>query len=351
MYNTTQTASAADHIGFLGRRKAAVMAKLEAHPFHAPLWLRSAHLQTVWSPLYRRVPPIDLRRESWPTPDDDRLYLYSLDGDPGKPTVVILHGLEGTVQSNYVQALFHRFHRIGWNVVAMEYRGCSGEENRARRLYHNGETTDLAFVVHTLVERDPAACLYLAGFSLGGNITGLWLGKHFDEVPPQICGAAVISAPYEPTIAGPHIDRVLGGVYARHFLKGLVPKAIAKERQYPGCIDIERVRQCRTLWEFDEYATAKLHGFAGADDYWTRTGSGQFLHQIHVPTLLLSAADDPFNPASTLPRRQADESPWLHGLFPNTGGHVGFVYGSPWATRHWAEEQIMRFFQAIDAES
>ena len=324
------------------------MAELEAHPFRPPWWLRGAHAQTVWSSRVRRLRPVPVRRERWTTPDDDSLFVHVLDGKPGSPTVLVLHGLEGSVQSNYVQGLFHAFGRLGWTMIAMEYRGCSGENNRARRLYHNGETTDLAFVVRTLVAREPSIRLYIAGFSLGGNVTGLWLGKYPDDVPEQLCGAAIISAPYEPTIAGPHIDRVLRGAYARHFLKGLIPKAIAKERQFPGCIDIEKVRRSRTLWEFDEYATAVLHGFNGADDYWTQTGSGQFLGRVRVPTLLVSAADDPFNPASTLPRRQAAESPWLHGLLPAHGGHVGFVYGTPWATRHWEEEQIARFFGAYE---
>lgn len=330
--------------------KAAALEVLEAHPFRAPWWLRGAHGQTVWSPLFRRVAPVGVRRERWTTPDDDCLYVHVLDGVPGAPVVLVLHGLEGSVRSNYVQGLFQQIKALGWTMVALEYRGCSGEENRARRLYHNGETRDLAFVVRRLVERDPAVRLYIAGFSLGGNVTALWLGKHAGEVPAQVRGAAVVSAPYEPTVAGPHIDRVVGGAYSRHFLKGLIPKAVAKERQFPGCIDIERVRRCRTLWEFDECATAVLHGFEGADDYWTKTGSGQHLGAVRVPTLLLSAADDPFNPASTLPRRQAAESPWLHGVFPERGGHVGFVYGRPWDTRHWAEEQIVRFFGWYDDE-
>lgn len=340
----------ADRANAQPQRKSRVMAALESHPFHAPWWLRSAHLQTVWSPLIRRVPPAPARRERWTTPDDDCLYVHTLDGTQGAPVVLMLHGLEGSVRSNYVQAMLHRVHQLGWTAHAMEYRGCSGEPNRARRLYHNGETTDLAFVVRKLVERDPTVRIFIAGFSLGGNVTALWLGKHAAEVPPQVRAAAVVSAPYEPTVAGPHIDRIARGAYSRHFLKGLIPKAIAKAEQFPGCIDRERVRRCRTLWEFDDCATAVLHGFDGADDYWSKTGSGQHLHTVRVPTLLLSAADDPFNPASTLPRRQAAASPWLHGLFPDHGGHVGFVYGTPWNTRHWAEERIIHFFRAYESE-
>jgi uncharacterized protein len=331
------------------RRKAEIMAALEQHPFRPPWWLRGGHAQTIWSPLFRRGRAVAWRREAWTTPDDDWLFVHVLNGHPDKPSVLVLHGLEGSARSNYVGGLFRAFAPLGWTMYAMEYRGCSGEANRARRLYHNGETRDLAFVVRSITDRAPGRRLYIAGFSLGGNITGLWLGRQAGDVGPQVGGAAVVSAPYEPLVAGPHIDRVLRGAYARHFLKGLIPKAVAKERQFPGCMDIARVCQSRSLREFDEHATAVLHGFSGAEDYWGKTGCGQYLDRIRVPTLLLSAADDPFNPASTLPRGHAASSPYLHGVFAARGGHVGFVSGLPWRTRHWAEEQILRFFVAYEA--
>ena len=108
-----------------------------------------------------------MRRERWDTPDDDFLDLYHADGDPDHPTVLLLHGLEGSIRSPYMRGLVHVFAARRWNVVAMEFRSCGGEINRARRLYHSGETTDLAFVVGRLIERHPRRRVYIAGANIG----------------------------------------------------------------------------------------------------------------------------------------------------------------------------------------
>jgi hypothetical protein len=331
----------------LRARKARVLAALERHPFRPPLWCRNPHLQTAWGPLLRPRPRLEWRREVLTTPDDDRLRLYRVAGAEEGPVVLLLHGLEGSAASNYVGGLAQRLARAGFAPVAMEFRSCGGELNRARRLYHSGETTDLAFVVGELVRRSTPCDVYLVGFSLGGNVVAKWLGELGDDAPEQVRGAAVVSPPFDLTVSGPALDAALFGVYARRFLRTLVPKALAKERQYPGCLDAPAVRTSRDFTAFDTHATAALHGFRDAHDYWEKVGCGQFLAGIRRPALLLAAHDDPFNPGSTLPQRVASTSPWLVPCFPRRGGHVGFVYGPPWRTRHWAEEQIERFLLLV----
>jgi uncharacterized protein len=144
-----------------------------------------------------------------------------------------LHGLEGSVQSNYILGLMDAFGRKGWGVTVFEHRTCGGTMNRAKRTYHSGEASDLHFVVKRLIERD-AARIFVAGFSLGGNVTGRWLGMLGHDIPPQVKGAALICPPFDLTVAGPHLDSVLWGAYTRWFLRTLVPKAIAKAQQYPA---------------------------------------------------------------------------------------------------------------------
>ncbi len=324
-------------------RKARALAALNAHPFVAPAWLRNPHVQTMWAPLFRRRAHVRRRAERIETPDGDFLDLYIVDGQPGKPAALLLHGLEGSVESKYILGTMEKLNALGWTVVAMEFRGCGRDMNRARRLYHSGETTDLALVAKRVASSYPS--VYVAGFSLGGNVLAKWLGESSRDVPANIRAAAVVSVPFDLLVSGPHIERVLGGFYSRHFLRSLVKKAIAKEKQYPNCIDLERVRAARTLSEFDNVGTAPLHGFRDANHYYETQRSGQYLKGVRVPTLLLSAADDPFNPASTLPHDAADLSDYLHPLFTERGGHVGFVYGRPGRPRYWAEEQIVRFFQ------
>lgn len=273
--------------------------------------------------------------------------LHHLAGDREAPRLVVLHGLEGSVRSNYVGGLAAQARALGMAVTAMEFRSCGGELNRARRLYHLGETGDLDWVVAELVRREPGRPILLAGASLGANVIVKWLGERGDSAPPEVAGAAAISAPFDLTISGPVLDRVLGGLYTRRFLRTLVPKALAKERQFPGSIDRERVAKARTFVEFDTFATARFHGFRDAWDYWARCSSGPFLPAVRRPLILISAADDPFNPGETLPRGVAQRNPWLVECFTERGGHVGFVAGSPWRTRHWAEERAMQFLSLV----
>jgi predicted alpha/beta-fold hydrolase len=329
--------------------KAEVLAELAAHPFRPPWWMRNAHVQTVYARYGRRVERPPLRAERWNTPDGDFLEVHFLEGDPGMPTAVLLHGLEGNIESTYFVALLQALHEAGWSAAAMEFRSCSGEMNRARRMYHSGETEDLGFVVRRLIERQPDAQLYVAGYSLGGNVTAKWFGENGDALPGNVCAGAVISAPYDLVTSGRHMDSTVSRLYVLHFLRKLVPKAVEKDRMHPGIIDLERVRRARTFREFDDHATAPLHGFADAHDYYTKVACGQFLDHVRRPLLLLSADDDPFNPGHTLPRELAAHHPYLHAEFTRYGGHCGFIQREQGRTVSWAEDQVVRFFEAYRA--
>ena len=189
--------------------------------------------------------------------------------------------------------------------------------------------------------------MYLSGVSLGGNVLAKWLGECGENTPREVVAAAVVSAPFDLTISGPAIDRALGGLYVKRFLRTLIPKALEKEAQHPGCIDAEKARCSTTFEEFDTHVTAALHGFEDAHDYWRKCGCGQFLSAVRRPLLLLSSRDDPFNPAKGLPTHVLEDNRLLVALFTERGGHVGFVHGRPLRTGHWAEEQIVRFFEAV----
>lgn len=323
--------------------------QLDAHPFSAPEWLRGKHRQSSFNALRRVLPALPMRHERWITPDADFLDLYFLEVAPDRDWVLLLHGLEDNVDTPYLRGFQHALSGAGLNVAVMEFRSCGTELNLAPRLYHMGETDDLDFVARRLAARVAPAGLSLAGFSLGGNVALKWLGEQGEGVPANLRRAAAVSAPFDPTIGAANIHRQLGGLYMKAFLNSLVPKALAKELQYPGSLDVEQVLSCKHFWDFDTHVTARLHGFIDADDYWRRVGCRQFLPGIRVPTLLVSAADDPFNPAETLPLEETNASPWLHGLFPDEGGHLGFVYGvGPERPRFWAEEQITRFMAAAE---
>lgn len=328
-----------------GQFKDRALAALDAHPFRAAWWLCGPHLQSFWGPLFRAGAVPHYRLDRWDTPDGDFLRMHFIETAPDRPWLLQLHGLEGSVRSFYVGGITRAVAPLGWNVVVMEYRGCGGEMNRKRRLYHMGETSDLDFVVRTLIAQRPEMVLYLCGVSLGGNVLGKWLGEQGANVPANIRAGCAISAPFNPAISAPQFHKILHGFYAWNFLRTLVPKAIAKAQQFPGSYDVEAVKRSRDFYDYDTRVTAALHGFEDATDYWTRVGSHQYLHEVRVPFLLISSADDPFNPPETLPRAQVAASPYLIPQFPAHGGHVGFVGArGVFTPRYWAEEQLVRFF-------
>lgn len=331
-------------------RKNYVLSALWEHPYRPAWWLRNRHAQTFYGPFFRAAAGPPLRHERIEMPDGDALDLHHLDGPGAAPRVLILHGLEGTVRSFYLSRLNELFAATGWNATTMIFRSCGEAPTRAPRLYHMGETTDLDHVARLLRARAPGQRVYALGISLGGNVVAKWLGEQGPAAAELVDGAAVISPPFNPHVSAPDFHEILGGFYAQRFLKTLVPKALAKAEQFPDLLDADAIRASKDFYDFDTHATAALHGFKDAEDYWRRVGCHQFLPDIRVPTLLLTSEDDPFNPAETIPRAIAEESPWLHPQWTARGGHVGFITGpTPLRARCWYEEQTLRFFLAYEA--
>lgn len=323
-------------------RKQRLSSTLHSEPFRPAHGLSNPHAQTVFAPAMRPTTKVGFLPERWPTPDDDFLRVFVAEGAPEAPVVIVIHGLEGSVESSYVPGIASLVHRRGSTVVAYEQRGCGGEMNRAKRLYHSGLTDDIAYVSQRVCARWPDRPIYVAGVSLGGNQLGKWLGT--ETIPDAVRAATIISPPFDLTISGPHMDHRMW-IYVRHFLRTLIPKALEKSEQYPGVLDNAKIAQARTFAEFDTHATAALHGFRDALDYYQQVSCGQFLGEISIPTLVIASEDDPFNPGETIPRRVVASSDHLVGLFPPLGGHVGFVSGLMHRPQYWAEERCAQFFE------
>jgi uncharacterized protein len=316
-------------------------------PPYRPAWfVPGRHLRTLWGKFVRRRPRVPASVERWTTPDDDVLVIHRLKGPPGRPLLVLLHGLEGSPDSHYARGLLARAHARGWSAAALVFRTCGGEMNRTRRFYHSGETTDLDFVIRRLTSETPEAPIVLTGFSLGGNVLLKWLGERAADVPATIRAAAAVSVPYDLARGSRYINRGFARVYERHFLRSLVRKAIEKRRRFPDIAPRIDLATLRTMWDFDDAVTAPVHGFRDATDYYQRSSSLGWLDRIRVPTLLISAADDPFLPRDVLDevRAVARSNSALQCEFPEYGGHVGFIAGSlPWRPLYWAEWRVMEF--------
>jgi uncharacterized protein len=315
----------------------------QAEGFAAPWWIRSPHAQTIGARLLRRRQPIGVRRERVSTPDDDFLDL-DFSGDFTNPGALVLlqHGLEGSALRGYALNVYHELGRYGIPTVGLNFRSCSGELNRAMRLYHSGETEDTRYVVQLLHERYPNAAIGAIGFSLGGNALLKYLGEEGDAV--SLSCAVAVSVPFDLGAGADHLDRsVMGRFYTRLFVKALVQKSRNKAELIAQSCDFERGLRAQSFREFDDAITAPLHGFSNADDYYERSSSGHFIPRIRIPTLILHSEDDPFLPASSIPYSNIAGNSRVHAIITRTGGHVGFIHGSPLKPRFWAEETAARF--------
>lgn len=312
----------------------------------SPAWLlRNRHVQTLWGKLARKLPAAPTRLERWNTPDGDFIELHRISGEPGSPRLVILHGLEGTIRSHYAQGLLHEANRRGWGADLLIFRSCGSEMNQARRFYHSGETTDIAFVMDGLVAAEPGRAILAAGVSLGGNVLLKYLGERGEAVPPQLKAAAAVSVPFDLASSSIQIQRGFARLYQWHFMRSLRRKAAAKLEQYPDIAPAETIAGLRTMYDFDDAVTAPLHGFADADDYYRRSSSIGWLHGIRRPTLLLSARDDPFLPAEVFDRVReiAARNTWLTLDFHPRGGHAGFIAGEGRRLKYFAEQRVCDF--------
>lgn len=312
--------------------------------YRPPFWYRGRHLQTLWGPLFRHWRPPPLRRERLETPDGDFVDLDWLEGPPrDAPLVLVLHGLEGSSRSHYARGLLLGAGRLGWRSVVLHFRSCSGEVNRLPRLYHSGETTDLAWVIDHLRARAGARRIGLVGISLGGNVALKWLGERGAAAPPEVVGAAAISTPFDLAACAGVLDRGFNrAVYTTSFLRTMKAKIRAKRHLYNGDLDLRAALRSRTFREYDRSFTAPLNGFADERDYWARASSGPYLERIRRPTLLINAVNDPFMPSQSLPRAAVERSRWLEAAFVDEGGHVGFLDGRLGGSS-WAERRALAF--------
>lgn len=277
-------------------------------------------------------------------PDGDFVGLDRLDASRAAPRLIVLHGLEGSSRSHYVRGLLRGAEDLGWGADVLVFRGCGGLPNEARRFYHSGETGDLEAVASRLREEHPDSPLVVAGFSLGGNVLLKWLGERGTRAP--VHAAVAISVPFDLELGARHIHRGFSRIYERNFLASLRRKALGKRTRFADLPAAARIRAARTIFDFDDCVTAPVHGFRDASDYYTQSSAQHFLPHIRVPTLLLSARDDPFLPASVLDRvlAMASANPALTTEFVEYGGHAGFVEGAfPWKARYYAERRTLQF--------
>ncbi len=325
--------------------------------FRAAAWLPGRHLQTLGARLLRSERGVPLTRERLETPDGDFVDLDFPFEPPQpnardeRPIVLVLHGLEGSARSKYALETYRALAHHGLACVGLNFRSCSGELNRLARMYHSGDTGDLAYVLQVLTARFPDRRKGAVGFSIGGNALLKYLGESGVAARNRLAVAAAVSVPFDLAAGADYLERLGGKVYSWYLIRKLQRKVKAKIRILPSHVDVRRALAAKSFRVFDDAATAPLHGFSDAEEYYRQSSSAQFLDNIQIPTLLIHSADDPFLPAKCVPLHRAHENPNIVAAFTSRGGHVGFVSGAPWRPVFWAEREVGRFMGEMLNES
>jgi len=301
-----------------------------------PKILINRHLETIVPGLFRKVKNL---------PKCYRMKIDTKDGDfleldryltASKKVVIISHGLEGNSERPYILGAVKKFTDSNWDVIAWNYRGCGTQMNKTEKFYHSGATYDLDVVVE-YAATEHYETIALLGFSLGGNLTLKYLGESGADLNDKIKATAAFSVPFDLAGCANEIDKSHNFLYSRRFLKSLRRKAREKEKVMPGFMDLSKLAEIDSIWEFDDKFTAPLHGFRDAPDYYARCSAIHFIDSIKIPTLVVNAANDPFLSPSCLDGTKFEPLENVYFEMPKKGGHVGFSdysnSGSYWSDR------------------
>jgi predicted alpha/beta-fold hydrolase len=267
------------------------------------------------------------------------------------PTLLLVHGLEGSSESVYMLSTAFKAYRAGFNVLRLNLRTCGDTLHLTETLYNSGMSQDLRALINELIERDKLTDIFLGGFSLGGNMSLKLAGEYGANFPRELKGVAAVSPSVELAASSARIEQRANWIYQRKFMRSLKRRMRQAARLYPERYDASALRLVRTLREFDERYTAPHGGFRDASDYYTRSSSLPLISRISVPTLIVHAKDDPFIPFDSLRHPSVGANPSIILLAPEHGGHVGFVGDDDRATgedRFWAENRIVEFCRRIN---
>ena len=308
------------------------------------LFFKNKHFNTLYR-YFKTNTQIDFKTERIKTLDQDFVDL-DISSVGSKKAIVAIHGLEGSSNSSYIRSLTRVANHNDFDVIAMNLRGCSGVPNLLLKSYHSGKTSDLLEVIQYIERKHIYTEIHIVGYSLGGNITLKFMGESSNELPKIIKSAVGISTPCDLEGGIIELNQFSNSLYQFGFLKTLKEKAKHRYKKRPSAtINLKKVVNAKNLMAFDEYFTAPLNGFKNAIDYYTQSSCKQFIKDIKMPSLLISALDDPFLSESCYPFAEAEKNDNFYLLTPKYGGHVGFFSSFNKNKNYWLENQILKFIQ------
>jgi predicted alpha/beta-fold hydrolase len=322
--------------------------QIDHKTFQARRGFRGGHLQTLGSFFLPRkilLPPAEERLVEV-EPGTKILCHCNWQPDRSKAlTVIVVHGLEGSSESQYMLGIAKKGLAAGMNVVRMNQRNCGGTDGVAPVLYHSGLSPDVAAVARSLIERDHISGFTLAGFSMGGNLVLKLAGEWDSQAPPQLRAVAAVCPAMDLAASADALHLSSNRLYEYYFMWKLRRRLRAKARLFPDAFDVSRLRGVITLRDFDDKITAYYCGFSGADDYYARAAAAKVVDRIAVPTFILHARNDPFIRILPETRQKILSNPNITFIETEDGGHCSFLTNPDGDDGRWAEQQVLEFLR------
>lgn len=316
-------------------------------------WFKNGHAQTLagnFQPRRNLLPRGEQRLFNVEPEAQILCDCHWQDQPQARMTLIIVHGLEGSIDSRYVIGTGSKAWRAGMNVIRMNMRNCGGTEKLTPTLYHSGMSHDVAAVVRTLIEEDRLARIAVAGFSMGGNLVLKLVGEWGTTAPKEVKAAVGISPAIDLAISADTLHALQNRVYEWKFMRGLRKRIRRKAKLYPHRYDLRYLRGVKTIREFDDQITARYSGFTGADDYYARAASANVIDKIAIPTLVIHAKDDPFIKLTEASRKKLEGNRNIEFVETEHGGHCAFMAR---ADGHgddgrWAETRLVQFVEEAE---
>jgi predicted alpha/beta-fold hydrolase len=323
----------------------------EIPEFEPHAWLRTGHLQTMAAAFLRRKFALPPARERLFRVDDETQLKGVCHWQPGKrtdaPVIVIVHGLEGSCDSNYAIGIADKAYQRGFHAVRMNQRNCGGTELLTPTLYNSGMSGDYRAILMELIEKDGCEQVFFAGYSMGGNLVTKMAGEFGGSAPRQLRGVAVVCPALNLSACADALEKPENYLYQRHFVKGLLQRYRRKAELFPKKYSKNGFGRVRTVRGFDDKITAPAFGYKDAKEYYEAAGAKRVIGQVRVPTLMMTAQDDPFVPYDAFLEARVAENPLVKFVAPKQGGHCGFISKWEGAERFWAEERIAEFCASL----
>lgn len=270
---------------------------------------------------------------------------------PGKgrdvPVLVIVHGLEGSSESNYVRGLAEKAYQRGFHAVRLNQRNCGGSEQLTPTLYNSGMSGDYRAVFEELSQNDGFTQIFFAGYSMGGNLVTKMAGEFGCRVPEALRGICAVCPAIDLAACADALEKRSNYFYRRHFVSSLMSSYARKAKLFPGKYTRDGFGKIRTVRQFDDVITAPCFGFRDAQEYYEAASARKIIADIRVSTLMITAQDDPFVPYESFLAALVEENPAIRFVAPENGGHCAFISSHHGAERFWAEQRIVDFCQAL----